>query len=162
MKRLILISTFLLIAFSLVYSAKPAYVGAQKCKGCHTGAKKQHVFEKWQKAAHANAYETLKKKGEHKNPRCLSCHTTGYNEGGFKLGAANSSLFEGVQCEACHGAGSLYKNLNHMKDMGEAISNGLILPMEALCIKCHNSDSPTFKGFNYEEYYKKITHTYRK
>jgi Cytochrome c554 and c-prime len=158
MRRFILTTAFLLIVFSLVHAEKPAFVGAQKCKGCHTGVKKNNLFEKWQKEKHANAFETLKKKGEHQNPKCLSCHTTGYNEGGYKLGAANASLFEGVQCEACHGEGSLYKTLDHMKDMGAAIENGLILPMESLCTKCHNSDCPSFKGFSYQEYSKKIAH----
>lgn len=143
------------------FAQRPVYVGAKKCKSCHTGAKHSNVYEKWQKAFHAKAYETLKKKGEEKNPKCLRCHTTGYGEGGYKLGAANASDFEGVQCESCHGAGSLYKSMANMKDEQKAVENGLMIPIEALCTKCHNKNSPTFKGFDYEKYLNRIDHIYR-
>lgn len=165
MKRLVMAAASLWLILSLVsltgWAQKPVYVGAKKCKGCHTGAKKGNVFSKWQAFKHAKAFETLKAKGQEKNPRCLSCHTTGFNEGGYKLGDPNAAKFEGVQCEACHGAGSLYMKVNHMKDMGDAIEKGLILPMESLCIKCHNKTCPDFKGFKYASYIKQITHPYK-
>lgn len=166
MKRLVLAAASLCLILSLVtingWAQKPVYVGAKKCKGCHTGAKKGNIFSKWQMSKHATAFETLKAKGQEKNPNCLYCHTTGYMESGYKSGAANANLFEGVQCESCHGAGSLYMKVNHMKDMGDAVEKGLILPMESLCIKCHNKDCPDFKGFNYDAYVKKINHLIEK
>lgn len=158
MIRRILAASLLLLMVSLVYAAKPAYIGSKKCKTCHWGASHGNLYEKWAKAPHAKAFETLKAKGEEKNPQCLGCHTTGYKDGGYDPGAANAKDFEGVQCESCHGKGSLYRNSSVMKDLGKSIEKGLILPMESLCIKCHNKNSPTFKGFDYDKYVNKITH----
>lgn len=160
--KTILAAAALLLLFSAVHAVKSEYVGAKKCRVCHTGAKNGNVYENWEKAVHARALETLKAKGEEKNPRCLGCHTTGFNAGGYTLGAPNARDFEGVQCEECHGPGSRYKDTGHMKDTLAAVENGLMLPVESLCIKCHNKKSPTFKGFNYENAVKKITHVYRK
>ena len=47
-----------------------------------------------------------------------------------------------VQCEACHGPGSDYMKMNIMKDKKLAIENGLILPDEKVCKKCHNENVP--------------------
>jgi hypothetical protein len=146
---------------TLLHAEIPSYVGAKKCKGCHSGAKKMLVYEKWEKAVHARAFETLKAKGEEKNPLCLDCHVTGFNDGGYQLNASNASEFEGIQCEACHGKGSLYMKANHMKDSSEAVLKGLLIPVEVVCTKCHNKRSPNFKGFNYQESLKRINHRYR-
>lgn len=159
---MVLVTLISLLLFTVIYAAKAEYVGAKKCKGCHTGAQNKMVYEKWEKAVHARAFETLKAKGEEKNPRCLPCHTTGFNEGGYKMRAPGASNFEGVQCESCHGPGSLYKSTKHMKDEFDAVQNGLMIPIEALCTKCHNKNSPHFKGFDYQNAVKKIDHIYRK
>ena len=45
-----------------------------------------------------------------------------------------------------------------MKDQKASMAKGLILPDEATCKKCHNAESPHFKGFNYKEYVAKISH----
>ena len=162
MKRLILIAVSFIVVLSLVYAGNFTYVGTSKCKLCHKGARKGEVFEKWEKSAHAKAFETLKAKGEEKNPKCLECHVTGFNAGGYKIGDANAANFEGVGCESCHGPGSAYKSISIMKDLAKAKANGLIIPTEEVCVKCHNKNSPTFKGFNFKEYEKKIDHTYTK
>jgi hypothetical protein len=162
MKKVILVAVSVLIVFSMVYAGDFSYVGVKKCKMCHKGAKKGEVFEKWEKGPHSKALETLKKKGEDKNPKCLECHVTGFNKGGYKVGDANAEKFAWVGCEACHGPGSGYKKLSIMKDKKKSMENGLIEPNETVCIKCHNKKSPTFKGFNFAEYSKKIDHIYRK
>lgn len=160
MKKFILKLVLVLMAFSPVFAERPVYVGAKKCKGCHVGPKNGKVYEKWGNAVHARAFQTLKAKGEEKNPRCLYCHVTGFNDGGYKIGAPNAADFEGVQCESCHGKGSLYKKASIMKRVDLAVESGMIIPMESLCTKCHNEDSPTFKGFNYNEAVKVITHIF--
>ena len=164
MRRFLFIAS-LFFVYSLfsshAFAAVPEFVGAEGCKSCHTGAENVNVYEKWQKSKHAGAFELLKKKGQEKNPKCIYCHTTGYQEGGYKPGSANASKFEGIQCESCHGAGSEYIEIDHM-DTGKAVEHGLIIPMESLCIKCHNKDCPSFKGFNFKTYFNKITHIYRK
>ena len=151
----------MLIVSTLVPAEKPTYVGAKKCKKCHSGASNMMVYEKWERETHARAFETLKARGEEKNPQCLGCHVTGFNDGGYQLNASNANQFEGVQCEACHGKGSLYMQLSHMKDPSAAILNGLLIPIEVVCTRCHNRMSPTFKGFDYQEAIKQINHRYR-
>jgi len=151
MKKLVLIAVCVLFVASTVFAAD--FVTSQKCKMCHKGAKKGEVFEKWESSSHAKAFETLKAKGEDKNPKCLECHTTGYDGSAYKE--------EGVGCEACHGAGSDYKSMSVMKDKAKAMAAGMTMPDEAACKKCHNEKSPTFKGFNFAEFSKKIDHKYR-
>ncbi|UCH94733.1 MAG: hypothetical protein JSV88_31355 [Candidatus Aminicenantes bacterium] len=162
MKKGILIVLHILLIVFLVYAEKPTYVGAKECKPCHKGPNHGEVYEKWKKAAHARAFETLKAKGEEKNLKCLKCHVTGLYDGGYKLNDPHAMDFEGVQCESCHGKGSLYMKSDHMHDSASAVINGLLIPVEVVCTKCHNKESPHFKGFNYKESLKRITHIYRK
>jgi len=150
-----------MFVFSLVYAGDFTYIGSKKCKMCHKGEKKGNVWEKYEKGPHAKAFETLKKDGSDKKAECLECHTTGYNTSGYKMGDANAAKFEGVGCESCHGPGSAYKKMSIMKDKQKSIENGMIVPNEETCKKCHNKKSPTFKGFNYQEYLKKIDHKYK-
>jgi hypothetical protein len=69
---------------------------------------------------------------------------------------------DGVGCESCHGAGGDYTASKTMKAIAggaiEAESVGLIIPDEAVCIGCHNEESPAFKGFVFEEMLAKIAH----
>jgi hypothetical protein len=123
-------------------AAKPAagkfeYVGKDKCKLCH---KQQH--DSWLTTVHAKAWEALKPE-EQKSDSCSVCHSTGKDAAGV--------LITGVQCEACHGAGSAYKTQANMKDVKLAMANGLIMPTKEVCVKCHNAKSPTFKGFEFEK-----------
>jgi len=139
------------------------YIGAKKCMMCHKGPSHHNVWEKWEASKHTVAFKALNPaKGEDKNPECLACHTTGFKSGGYEIGGATASQFEGVQCEACHGPGSAYKALSIMKDRQQAIANGLLIPDEKTCLACHNKKSPTFKDFNYAEALKKIDHSYPK
>jgi len=161
MKKIFLIGLCLMVAFSMVYAGDYTYVGSGKCKMCHKGDKKGNVWEKWEASAHSKAFETLKKKGEEKNPKCLECHTTAFDKGGYKIGDAEAANFEGVGCESCHGAGSDYKKMSVMKDHAQSVAAGLAVPNEATCTKCHNKNSPTFKGFDFAEYSKKISHKYK-
>jgi hypothetical protein len=158
-KSIIILVVFLIS--SLLSAEKPTYVGAKRCKKCHEGVQNKEVYEKWQHALHAGAFKTLKAKGQEKNPKCLVCHVTGFNDGGYQIGASNAVDFEGVQCEACHGKGSFYLKKHTMKDIQLAVNNGLLFPIDVTCTKCHNKDSPSFKGFNYAEAVKVITHRYR-
>jgi hypothetical protein len=151
MKRFFLVAVCFMVVFAMVYADDFTYVGSKKCKMCHKGAKKGEVFEKWEKSLHAKAFEAIKGKGEEKNPECLKCHTTD----------AKVNFLEGVGCESCHGPGSAYKKLSIMKDKKLAMENGLIVPTEELCKKCHVGNDHTGK-FNFQEAVKKIDHTYMK
>jgi hypothetical protein len=129
------------------------YVGSQKCKGCHSLPKTGEQYKSWAETKMAKSMDSLKAKGEDKNEKCLACHTTGFG----KPHADDAKLDE-IGCEACHGPASEWKSI-HQKNKDEAIAKGMIVkPTEEVCVKCHNKNSPNFKGFNYAEYVKKGVH----
>ncbi|MBD3258703.1 hypothetical protein GF377_09745 [candidate division GN15 bacterium] len=126
------------------------YIGVKRCSFCH---KKDGTFPSWEKGPHATAFESLKDE-EKKNETCLSCHATGVS--------AKGDLLEGVQCEACHGPGSDYWKKSIMEDRELAIKNGLWIPDEETCKKCHAGEVPEghaeLPEFNYEEMMKTGVH----
>lgn len=131
------------------------------------------AFKIWQESAHSKAMATLatpaakeiaQKKGiadPQKDQECVKCHDTAAGMAAAQL-APTFKAGEGVGCESCHGPGSDYKSMAVMKDIdagkvkGETV--GLMKPTEKDCLKCHNSESPTFKSFNFAEMSKKIAH----
>jgi excinuclease UvrABC ATPase subunit len=169
---------FVIIFSSLLFSqesTKPehGYVGAELCGMCHRTEKQGNQFGIWKKSLHSQAFKTLqtaeadkiaKEKGFEtpaaKTPECLKCHVTAYNVDPSMLGK-KFNMEDGVQCEACHGPGADYKSLKVMKDKKEAIAKGLIIPedIHTFCVKCHNSESPTFnKDMNLDKMWEKIKH----
>lgn len=131
------------------------YIGAAKCKMCHNKADKGEQYNKWASSVHAKAMASLKG-DEAKDPKCLKCHSTA--AGADQALVATITVAEGVSCESCHGPGSAYKVATIMKDQKASLAKGLILPDEKVCKKCHNEQSPHYKGFNYKEYVAKIAH----
>jgi hypothetical protein len=136
----------LLTAFSIGEEVEPrraAYVGAKKCKVCHVG-----IFETWAETRHAKALSVLEGE-EARDARCLECHTTGFGTGGY---AAEGNVLDlgGIQCEACHGPGSLYSFSSIMMKPELSAKAGLVAVDSLTCVRCHNAKSPTFKGFAYE------------
>ena len=157
-----LLGIMIAIAFFSGVVAAHDYVGAEKCKICHKGEAKGNIWEIWEKSPHANAYKTLVAKGDgsEKKAECLTCHVTGYGKPtGFALTDSTVNLsLASVGCEVCHGPGADYKAMAVMKDKEKAIAAGLIIPKEENCKTCHNEKSPTFKGFDFATYWKKIEH----
>lgn len=161
--------------------AKPAaaavkfdYVGVKKCAMCHKNVAKGGQFQQWEKSAHAHALATLQgekaktiatekklAKPASESPECLKCHVTAFPVMA-NLATAKVTLEEGVSCESCHGPGSGYSPMNVMKELvagtKEPKAVGLTLPDAATCQRCHNAESPTFKGFKFEEMAAKIAH----
>lgn len=146
----------LAIIFSSAASAQQfKYIGAARCKMCHNKPNKGAQYDKWAEGPHANALESLK--GDEKNdPECLKCHSTHARVDDNLIASLKPD--EGVSCESCHGPGSVYKSAAIMRNQKLALSKGMILPTEEVCVQCHNEESPTFKGFNYDEWVKKIAH----
>jgi hypothetical protein len=151
----------MVLVAGLLVAAVPAqaqtkeYIGAAKCKMCHNKPPQGEQYNKWASSAHAKAMASLKG-DEAKNPKCLKCHSTAF---GLTLSDTQTiTVAEGVSCESCHGAGSAYKSPAVMKDRAKSIAAGMIIPDEKLCKKCHNAESPTFKGFDYKTYSAKIAH----
>ncbi|MCK4858370.1 MAG: cytochrome c3 family protein [candidate division Zixibacteria bacterium] len=123
-------------------------VGAKRCKICH-----KDVYDSWINTGHARAYALLTPE-DRQNEECVACHTTGRT--------VKRQLLEGVQCEACHGAGADYRKTKIMKDKELAIENGLIELTTEVCQKCHNESAPAFGGVDYESFIQKpgATHTH--
>lgn len=170
---MVVAATVAFVPVSLFSQSKFKYVGANACKACHLTPKQGEAFKIWQNSAHAKAMATLatpaaleiaKKKGiadPAKDPACVKCHDTAAGVPAAQL-ATSFKPGEGVGCEACHGPGSEYRVLQVMKDIdagkikGETV--GLVMGNEKTCLKCHNSESPTYKSFNFAEAQKKIAH----
>jgi len=176
MKKLLPLSLIILFCILIGTAANSLaqdnkFTGVKICSACHKGQKGNMIYDKWLKTKHAEAYKTLenekskelaKKKGL-KNPpteadECLKCHATGYFEKDRQL--ASNKKEDGVTCEACHGPGSAYKSSHGKEKKEDGIKKGLIIGSgeEKICKKCHNSESPTFAGFNYKKDWEKIKH----
>jgi hypothetical protein len=146
------------------------YVGSTKCKMCHNSAAKGAQYTVWTQSKHAKAFAGLateeakkiaKEKGiadPQKDEKCLKCHQTGFGKPAA-LFEATFKAEDGVQCEACHGAGMDYMKMAVMKDVKAATAAGLVAkPNQETCVGCHNSESPTFKEFNFSADSTKIAH----
>ncbi|MBN1633826.1 MAG: cytochrome C554 [Ignavibacteria bacterium] len=179
--RTYIISTLIIAVFLLLsafdFTANEftgyKYVGVTKCVGaCHKTESQGRQFEIWKNSEHANAWETLgteeadkiaREKGFNPPatdvPECVRCHVLGKIINPEELRNTFDKT-EGVQCESCHGPGSDYMKMSIMKDSPKSIENGLLVyeHYEELCIKCHNEESPTFKGFEFDSYWSKISH----
>jgi hypothetical protein len=149
------------------------YVGAKLCGMCHKTEAAGKQFVIWESSKHAQSYKTLttaeadkiaKEKGfttkAIETEACLKCHVTGYNVDASLL-TDKFNVSDGVQCETCHGPGSEYKTKKIMEDKKLSVENGLKIydNIEELCVKCHNEESPSFKGFNFKEMWAKIEHS---
>lgn len=147
-------------------------IGAPKCKGCHK-AKTGDQWKIWTESAHAGAFATLASDEARKiaadqglgDPQqedaCLKCHATRASLGGGIAvnEKANYADSEGIGCESCHGPGSAYKPRKVMLDNEAARSAGLVMDASAeACVTCHNQESPTFKGFDFEKRWAEIAH----
>jgi len=152
------------------------FIGAEACGKCHKRASTGNQLAQWRASRHATAYETLgtpeaaavaKKAGiagnPQESPECLRCHVTAHGVDAAAIaepaeGKAGFQVSDGVQCESCHGAGSLYKSRKVMKDHEASVAAGLVVPDEKLCSTCHNNQSPTFESFNFEEMWNNVQH----
>jgi hypothetical protein len=104
------------------------YIGADKCRQCHAGR-----YRFWSKTPHWAAFRTLAIKDAEADPDCLQCHVTGYErQTGYWPKKPRKEL-EGVQCEVCHGVGSLHAANPETYSL-------LHLPSAPQCLDCHTRD----------------------
>jgi len=169
MKKLLFVILLSIFTIGISQAQNYKYIGASKCKMCHNKPEQGQQYTTWLENKHSHAMETLKtdrakevgaKMNIHDpvtSPTCISCHSTFGHVDGKLISGLN--ITEGVSCESCHGPGSMYKGASVMKNRDLALDKGMILPTEEVCKQCHNSKSPTFKGFNYEEAIKQIDHS---
>ena len=95
-------------------------LGSPSCRACHRG-----LYESWTTSRHALAGETLSIR-EKFDPDCVPCHVP------------DTVAFEdGVGCEACHGPGSAYADLDVMIDPLKSRAAGL-QEAGSTCVFCNN------------------------
>jgi len=116
------------------------FAGAISCKRCH-----EVNYRNWLKTKHARASQTIAASPKYAQEECLMCHSTGYGKIGEYATVSEIPFYlQGVQCEACHGAGK-----------GHPAKGGIERKVTlGICRNCHTKDqSPTF---NYIAYLEKI------
>lgn len=112
----------------------PVYASAALCKSCHRAQ-----YDRWKASRHARALSSLPAQAR-SQVECLECHVTGLGEwGGY--GQSGGLDLGGVQCEECHGPGSLHPANPGIRD-GEAAKGA--------CRRCHTrARSPEFSQKEY-------------
>jgi hypothetical protein len=159
-------------------TAQVAYLGHQEGKGCAKCHEDQ--YKSWIKTRHAKAMISLeagkevgaKKKAAFKidpnkdyteDKKCVKCHVTGWEEGGYEIGNKRSErAFTGVGCETCHGPGGDYQPVkdsypNDDFPREKVIATGMKYGQLETCTGCHNTDEdnpypePDFENESYED-----------
>ena len=120
-------------------------IGAERCGACH-----QKEYEDWKKTPHARALARLSTTKQ-RDPVCRSCHTM--------EPTSDDRALAGVQCESCHGKGSLYSPRYVMKDDKLRVLLGLEKVEEGTCRSCHDSESPSAKPFDYATLLQLVNHS---
>ena len=124
--------------------AAPEPIGAERCGACHV-----KELADWKKSAHARALARLSAPKQ-RDPICRSCHTTAPTK--------SDPALSGVQCESCHGAGSLYAPDYVMRDEELREMLGLAKVTEATCRACHDGETPSTKPFDFATWVKLVDH----
>ena len=139
-------------------AGQPYYLGNAGCLGvCHYHS---DSMEFWQKTRHASAWKTLVDGGKDLSYDCVGCHVVGFDKNGGanlwtvaqwqrqappgKPAPAAGPDLRNVQCEACHGPGSLHARTPTKVPMPTP------KPTEELCRGCHTKEhSDTFTWVPY-------------
>lgn len=153
------------------HGQRAKYTGVMACSQCHKGPTMGYQFSRWRMSKHARAYAVLgtpagteiaKSEGHRGNPQtnpyCLRCHTTGAGQKAEKF-LDGFDHADGVQCEACHGAGSEYWPEAIMRDPPAARQAGLTTIRKESCLKCH--DKAHGREFDYDTALQAIAHPSR-
>lgn len=121
-------------------SDQEQFLTERTCQKCH-----QDSWEVVKASAHESALASLRTKGQGFNPDCLVCHVVGYEYKNGYDDVAPYNALSNVQCEACHGYGTM-----HTRD-------GSMLKMaRESCVGCHDQENSP--NFNYAAYWEKIKH----
>lgn len=108
--------------------ANPTYVGVKKCIACH-----KTIYSFWLTTRHSRAYATLEEENRQYEPDCIGCHTTGYKKTGGFTDITKAEKYLNVQCEVCHGPGSL-----HVLNTDSEMKNHYA---EKDCLVCHDGEN---------------------
>ncbi|MFC1603377.1 cytochrome c family protein [Pseudomonadota bacterium] len=165
---------------SMKKAEAPTYIGIENCKICH-----MPHFDSWKTTRMSQAFELLKPGVRAKAKRdvgldpdrdysrsaeCLHCHTTGYGKPGGFISMQETPKMANVQCEMCHGPGSLYAEMM-LKKRGTYTREDFIKiggmtmpsPDNNVCSQqCHNQTSPFIgSGFEFDFEDRKAIGTHR-
>jgi hypothetical protein len=133
-------------------SHEPAYVGVGACAQCHES---EVTF--WTQTRHAHAYETLAAVKKQYSLDCITCHVTGWQQPGGVCRIDRTAVGspgihqrgvgrQDVQCEVCHGPGSLHADDPTGMKLKEQVP-------AAWCMRCHEpANSPRFDDAKYRPY----------
>ena len=106
---------------------QPTFVGVDACETCHPNATKF-----WRSTHHATAYRTLVNKDRQYTLECVGCHVTGYEQPGGSS-VTDVAELQDVQCETCHGPGSVHSKTTSKDTITRK-------PDQQLCAnRCHHS-----------------------
>ena len=164
-----MLQLIVLVAFLLTFSftgllrseenPNAKFVGVSKCgsSGCHGNAKLGNQTAKWEDSGHGKATTDLSsKKGKEyasklkiadpmKSDLCMSCHVTAHGVPEERL-AETFTGDQGIECEMCHGAGSLYLEAHKKKERTQAdlVAKGLRAlktdkEIKDNCMQCHGA-----------------------
>jgi len=124
---------------------RAGYVGTEACSDCH-----QDQVDQWKTTRHASAWKTLVDRGQQFDYECIACHVTGWQQPGGSNLVHNDTLRD-VQCETCHGPGSIHVAKGGLEKPFAVIRN----PGPDRCAQqCHTKEhSDTFQ---YEAYLRDI------
>lgn len=107
-------------------AGEPGYSGIDTCSTCHDDARAV-----WDKTAHSHAYKTLETTFKEFNLDCVSCHVTGYDKPGGST-VTHVAELKDVQCEVCHGPGSLHVKAPKKVKVPNPKPDG------SVCVGCHH------------------------
>jgi cytochrome c554/c'-like protein len=102
------------------------FLGAELCIRCH-----QSEGGQWKSTSHAVAWKTLTDGGNDTKAECVSCHVVGYRKPGGFQSVADAPRLVGVQCESCHGMGTMH----------ESFANPKKTVSEQTCTECHQGEN---------------------
>ncbi|MFC1683891.1 cytochrome c family protein [Pseudomonadota bacterium] len=175
-----LLCLLLLLPLVAVAEEKPSYIGIENCKICH-----MPHYDSWVTTRMSKAYELLKpgvqaeaktqaklnpNKDYSTDPQCLKCHVTGYGKPGGFVSIEQTPGMANVQCEMCHGPGSIYAEMM-LKKRGTYTredyikQGGMTMPSTKTNVctdQCHNDESPfVASGFKFDFENRKAIGTHR-
>jgi|APSaa5957512622_1039677.scaffolds.fasta_scaffold49285_2 hypothetical protein len=148
-----------------------SYVGAAVCGECHADA-----WEIWLGTGHARSWVFLRTAAADsiaariaggpvsepaQSQRCLRCHATA--AGVAPADRVSLALQDGVQCEGCHGPGSMHIEQGLVLAGDRLEASRMEIPDEQGCRVCHTADRPAHEGlgrpaFDYPQRQTQIAH----
>ena len=117
------------------------YLGDEICARCHS-----EIYSQYAKGPHATAFQTLLTAKKETDRSCVGCHVTGFGDpSGYQMvtyrqdtagkpDTTDSVELRNVQCESCHGKGTLHGSLGMVKKV-----------TREMCQTCHDTvNDPKF------------------